>query len=597
MSRLVFDLEANGLYDEADTIWCICAEDLDTGEKYEWTSELNKTTTYSFMDQATELVGHNILNYDLPLLKKLWSWEPSKDVKITDTLVMSRLSNPDRPKPFGFTSKGGPHSLACWGYRVGKGKPGHEDWTVFSPDMLHRCKEDVGINVLTYHSLTSELTPIKEWQDALDIEYRIAKIISEQEHYGIYFDKPAADSLIEELTHKIDGIDRELVPSLPSTVKQRGATVMAPFTSTGKYTRRYREDISYCSGPFTRVDIIPFDLGSVAKVKDYLLSHGWVPENWNYSKLTGDRTSPKLEGDFYGIEGNLPTKVKERLTCRHRRSQIEGWLKSLRPNQTLPAGANPCGTNTGRMRHFTVVNIPKASVNVPYGTAMRSLFIPRPNYKLVGHDASGLELRMLAHYMNDAEYTHEILSGDIHEFNQRAAGLPNRDAAKTFIYAFIYGAGDAKLGSIIGGSANDGKEIRGKFLDAIPNLEKLIKRVKRASSKGWLRGLDGRKVMMRRGPDGRVMAHKALNTLLQHSGAIVMKQSCIELWDDVAANDITAHKVLDMHDEGQSEVLPKDVELYSKLAVKSIVTAGEHFNLNISLDAEAKVGMNLAETH
>ena len=103
--------------------------------------------------------------------------------------------------------------------------------------------------------------------------------------------------------------------------------------------------------------------------------------------------------------------------------------------------------------------------------------------------------------------------------------------------------------------------------------------------------------MMRRGPDGRVMAHKALNTLLQHSGAIVMKQSCIELWDDVAANDITAHKVLDMHDEGQSEVLPKDVELYSKLAVKSIVTAGEHFNLNISLDAEAKVGMNLAETH
>ena len=199
--------------------------------------------------------------------------------------------------------------------------------------------------------------------------------------------------------------------------------------------------------------------------------------------------------------------------------------------------------------------------------------------------------------MNDPEYTNAILEGDIHEFNQRAAGLPNRDAAKTFIYAFIYGAGDVKLGSIIGGSASDGKEIRGKFLDAIPNLERLIKRVKRASSKGWLKGLDGRRVMMRRGPDGRVMAHKALNTLLQHSGAIVMKQSCIGLWEAVAANGITAHKVLDMHDEGQSEVLPEHIELYSELAVQSIVQAGEHFNLNIPLDAEAKVGMNLAETH
>ncbi len=228
---------------------------------------------------------------------------------------------------------------------------------------------------------------------------------------------------------------------------------------------------------------------------------------------------------------------------------------------------------------------------------MRSLFIPRPGYKLVGHDASGIQLRMLAHYMDDPIFTNEILSGDIHEFNQRAAGLPNRDAAKTFIYAFIFGAGDGKLGSIIGGSAQDGATLRRKFLLALPNLEKLIKRVKRASSKGWLKGLDGRRLIMRRGPDGRVMAHKALNVLLQGGEAVVMKQSCNMLWEAVAANDVIAHKVLDMHDEGQSEVLPEHIELYSELAVQSIIQAGEHFNLNIPLDAEAKVGMNLAETH
>jgi hypothetical protein len=136
----VFDLEANGLYDEADTIWCICAKDVDTGDTYEYTVENN--TKPSFLDKATELIGHNIINYDLPVLEKLWSWRPSDDVKITDTLVMSRLFNPDRPKPSNPACKSGPHSLEAWGYRVGKGKPDHEDWHVFSPAMLRRCQED-----------------------------------------------------------------------------------------------------------------------------------------------------------------------------------------------------------------------------------------------------------------------------------------------------------------------------------------------------------------------------------------------------------------------------------------------------------------------
>ena len=495
--RLVFDIEANGLYDTVDTIWCICAKDLDTGEKYEWTIENTKRP--SFLDSATVLIGHNILNYDLPVLKKLWDWEPNENTKITDTLVMSRLANPDRPKPPRYTGKGGPHSLEAWGYRVGKGKPEHNEWHVFSPDMLRRCREDVEINYLTYYSVASELKDFSE--ESIEIEHQIAKIITEQEHYGIRFDVDNAKKFIKYLDQQIEMIDNEILPNLPKTL--------------------------LVGGPFQRVRFVSFDIGSTTKVKDYLLENGWQPDFWNISKTTGERSSPKLEGEFRGITGDIPRKVRERITWRHRRSQIEGWIRNVRIIYTdtisntanmvdsdgnvnitdgssggrrlycLPAGANPCGAPTGRMYHSTVVNIPKANTNkktkqliwtperqkVIFGTQMRSLFIPRDGYVLVGHDAAGIELRMLAHYMDDKDFINEILNGDPHEYNRFKAGLPTRDAAKTFIYALIYGAGDAKIGAIIGGDANDGRDIKREYFAAIPKLEKFISSVKRAAGR------------------------------------------------------------------------------------------------------------------
>ena len=581
--RLVFDIEANGLYDTVDTIWCICAKDLDTGEKYEWTIENTKRP--SFLDSATVLIGHNILNYDLPVLKKLWDWEPNENTKITDTLVMSRLANPDRPKPPRYTGKGGPHSLEAWGYRVGKGKPEHNEWHVFSPDMLRRCREDVEINYLTYYSVASELKDFSE--ESIEIEHQIAKIITEQEHYGIRFDVDNAKKFIKYLDQQIEKIDNEILPKLPKTL--------------------------LVGGPFQRVRFVSFDIGSTTKVKDYLLENGWQPDFWNISKTTGERSSPKLEGEFRGITGDIPRKVRERITWRHRRSQIEGWIRDVRVDGALPAGANPCGAPTGRMYHSTVVNIPKSNTSkstghliwtperqkVIFGTQMRSLFIPRDGYVLVGHDAAGIELRMLAHYMDDKDFINEILNGDPHEYNRFKAGLPTRDAAKTFIYALIYGAGDAKIGAIIGGDANDGRDIKREYFAAIPKLEKFISSVKRAAGRGWLKGLDGRKLILRKDDSGRIQRNKGPNTLLQSGATIVMKKSCILLWSDIVKNNIHAHKVLDMHDEGQSEVWNEEdnINRYCELAVDSIVKAGQHFNLNIPLDGEAKVGMNMAETH
>ncbi len=626
--RLVFDIEANGLYDDADTIWCICAEDVDTGEKWEYGGDGFSLHSLPLLSKATELIGHNIINYDLPLLKKILGWAPNETTKITDTLVMSRLANPDRPKPPGYTGKGGPHSLEAWGYRVGKGKPEHDEWNVFSPAMLRRCREDVGINVLAYHTISSgELNEFSEV--CIDLEHSVAACITRQEHYGIRFDKERAEEYVSDLTGRIDQIDRDIVPKLPKSLEVLGTTVTNPFLKTGGYRKQTKDYLEQAynkcphefrlsnldtliGGPYTRIKFNTFDLGSTQKVKEFLLSSGWLPENWNYSKTTGERTSPKLEGDFHGVDGEIPKAVKERITWRHRRSQIEGWISNVRSDNTLPAGANPCGTNTGRMRHRIVVNIPKANTDKEgaliwdteqqkdtYGTQMRSLFIPREGYVLVGHDASGLELRMLAHYMNDPEFTKEILDGDIHTFNQLRAGLPTRDSAKTFIYALIYGAGDAKIGSVVGGDASDGKQLKSEYFGALPRLAKFIDSVKRASGKGWLKGLDGRRVYMRRDASGRIARSKAPNTLLQNAGAVVMKKSCVILWDEVNRAQIKAQKVLDMHDEGQSEVWndSKHIEPYCEIAVNSITQAGEYFNMNIPLAAECKIGMNLAETH
>ena len=218
---------------------------------------------------------------------------------------------------------------------------------------------------------------------------------------------------------------------------------------------------------------------------------------------------------------------------------------------------------------------------------------------LVGHDASGLELRMLAHYMNDDDYTELILHGDIHTHNQKLAGLPTRDDAKRFIYASIlYGAGDQKTGEIIGKGAREGKAIKAKFFSSQPSLKSLIEGVSKAASRGYLVGLDGRRLIMRRNPkNGQVQTHKALNTLLQGGGSVLMKHSIVILDRLIKENGLHSLKVVDYHDEAQFECLPHEADLHGELAIQSIRDAGILLGLRCPMDAEYSVGRNWSETH
>lgn len=448
--RLVIDTESDGFLNECTKLHVCCTYNLDTQE--EWYST-DYDEIREQLSSATELIAHNLIDHDLPVLEKLLGWKPNDTTKITDTLILSRLSNPDRSVPTQMVRDGvkaGPHSLAAWGYRVGVGKPEHEDWSVYSEAMLHRCREDVRINARVYDILREET---KDFGESIEIEHEVQRIISQQERDGVYFNTELARNYVNELGRRVSTIDQQLAPRLLRKCRQVGVSVNKPFkkdgslskmaydwlTSTIEVFNKYPKDIPWydidsIAGPFTRIEWIETDLNSDKQVKEWLFTLGWKPTEWNKSPTTGERTSPKLtEDSFKSLPEDVGESLKQRVTWRHRRSQIQGWIDQVRPDHCLPAGANPLGTNTGRMRHRCVVNVPKAADFVPFGKEMRSLFTARPGRCIVGHDASGLELRMLAHYMNDKEFTEQVLDGDIHSFNQRLAGLPTRDAAKTFI--------------------------------------------------------------------------------------------------------------------------------------------------------------------
>jgi len=259
---------------------------------------------------------------------------------------------------------------------------------------------------------------------------------------------------------------------------------------------------------------------------------------------------------------------------------------------------NTNGAITGRCTHSRPNMAQVPSVGSPYGKECRSLFKATDGAVLIGCDASGLELRCLAHYLypyDGGDYANKILQGDIHTVNQNAAGLPTRDAAKTFIYAFLYGAGDEKIGKVIGRGRSAGRAIKATFLERLPALAQLKACIVNSlSSRDWLKGLDGRKLFIR-------SAHAALNTLLQGAGAVIMKQATVHLYETLTKAGLQHGEdygfVAHVHDEFQVETKPQYVDLILKESVNAIRQAGTTLGFKCPLDGEARAGSNWAETH
>ena len=576
MKQFVLDIEANGL--DPDTVWCIVVRQLGHDDPLTWSGDrLPEFITWLQLQDECELIGHNLIGYDIPVLEKLLAVDFSK-CKITDTLVMSRLANPSRE---------GGHSLDNWGTILNCPKGDHNVWDVFSYDMLEYCIQDVRVNTLVYKRLLSELRGFES--ESIDLEHEVQSIVTQQIKTGWLLDQGKAYNLLATLKEKKNDLEdevHEVFKPLPTFVKEITPKIKKDGTLSVVGLKFLGEQWETAVAPFSRIDFPVFNLGSRQQIGRHLQYYGWKPKQFTE---TGQAI---VDEAVLGTVKGIPQAalIAEYLMIQKRVAQVQSWLEAVKDDGRVHGYVNANGAVTGRMTHSSPNMGQVPAVYSPYGKQCRDVWTVPEGYKLVGMDASGLELRMLAHYMNDEVYTNEILTGDIHTANQLASGLETRDQAKTFIYAFLYGAGDAKIGSIVGGTAKDGKRLKEKFLGNTPSLGRLRERVGVASGRGYVLGLDGRRVYVR-------SQHAALNTLLQSAGAIVMKKALCLLDEYATKWNINYNFIGNIHDEIQTEVREEKSEVFGRLATSCVEAAGIYYKLNCPLAGEFKVGDSWADTH
>jgi DNA polymerase I-like protein with 3'-5' exonuclease and polymerase domains len=552
--RIILDIETNLAHDK---IWCVVTRDIDTGDV-----EVYKDS-YGFgwdlqddLAKADQIIAHNGIFFDFPVLKRVWGITVKKS-QVVDTLVLSRLYNPSLEDG---------HSLAAWGQRLGFPKGDFTDFdSGLTKEMEEYCIQDTLVTKKLYEHLTKEMQNGYSKESAT-LEHEVAIIIAEQERNGFKLNEAAALQLLSVLKTKLDAIQIEMAAIFPDKVTSG---------RTHKTSGKPLKDI-----------IEPFNPGSRQQIAERLTEKGWKP-----NKFTEKGSVIVDETTLESLDFPEAKTLAEYMMLQKRIAQIDSWLEALGKDGRVHGRVITNGAVTGRMTHMkpNMAQVPNSGS--PYGHECRDLWIVEKGYKLVGIDASGLELRMLAHYMNDNVYTHEVVSGDIHTANQTAAGLQTRNQAKTFIYAFLYGAGSAKIGSIVGGSAKEGQKLIDSFLRNTPKLKALREKVARIYAKeGWLPGLDGRKLLVR-------AEHSALNTLLQGAGAIVMKQAVVILHKKLRQSKIDFKIVANVHDEWQIEVEDSRADEAGQLGKQSIKEAGIVLNMRCPLDGEYKVGNSWKETH
>jgi DNA polymerase I len=547
MGMIYIDCETNRA---ADTIWCaVTIKGTDTKV---WTSP-EGLQEYIGDD---DVYAHNGIGFDYPVLKRCWGIT-LKRKQCKDTLILSRLYNP--------VIDGG-HSLKAWGIRLrGDEKIDFTDFDAgLSEEMITYCIRDTQLLQKLHKHLMFEMKAFS--QQSIDLEHNIAIEIQKQEKYGFLLNMQDAVSLLASLKNRMSTIEEGLQEIFPPIVTERWSE------KTGKQLK-------------DKVEV--FNVGSRQQIASRLESLGvvWKQFTENGNKVVNEVTLSEID---------LPEakEVAEYLTLQKRVGLVEAWIDNADAKNRVHGRVITNGAVTGRCTHSNPNMGQVPAVGSPYGKECRSLWTVPDDSLLVGVDLSGIELRCLAHYMQDDEWTKELLEGDIHTKNQLAAGLPERSMAKTMIYATLYGAGPAKIGSIVGGGSKEGGVILDNFYTNTPKLQELIDRVSRIAEKGHIPGLDGRRVIVR-------SAHSVLNTLLQSCGAVIAKEWVCETHRGLHRAGISRYvnQVAFVHDEIQLEAKKQYAEQVAKIAVEAAAVAGKTLKFRVPVDAEAKIGRNWAECH
>ena len=542
--RAVVDIETDSL--DATKVHCIVAKDIDSGRVYPFPPDM----IHGFRDWSQgvkQFIMHNGLSFDAPVCNRLLGTN-IKPSQIIDTLVLSQLFNPIREG----------HSLKAWGERLGFPKGDVDTFEVYTPDMLEYCKQDVNITHKLFNILQNEGKGFSS--SSIRLEHKVRVIIDKQEKNGFAMDMQKAMSLYNKLRDEANGLEKWSVTTFEPTVVELK----------------------------TKTKYIPFNIGSRQQIADRLMKLGWKPK-----KHTDKGNIIINEAVLDTIDMPEAKKFSRFFLLQKRIAQIKSWIEACDDKDGRVHGrVMTLKTITGRMSHHSPNMAQIPAVRSPYGKECRDCWtVDNPyTHSIVGTDASGLELRCLAHLMNDTTFTDILLTGDIHTHNMKMAGLTDRDQAKTFIYAFMYGAGASKIGQIVGAGAKEGQQLINKFLSSMPALKRVRDAVTKAASKGTIKGIDGRRLHIR-------SPHSALNTLIQGAGAVVCKVWLCNMNKRINRTGIDAKLVASIHDEYQFEVSNKVINKFGQLTKDAMKDTEKQLQMKCPLDNEWKVGKTWAETH
>ena len=598
--KLVFDIESNGLLPTVSEFHCAGAKCVETEEEF-WFRPHQLQELLDLLDTADVIIAHNAYGYDVEALRILSgnNWEPK--AKVQCTKVMSQMLNYRR---FGFG-----HSLKQWGVAFGDQKGDYDGgWDYFNENMFDYMKQDVRLGTKVYKHLLQEVSNYIKASGskgillALRSEMQMDHIMVKQSRNGWKFNLEESQDLVKTVESKMKVTQDFINPLLPARVRRidGNETKQPKYTKAGKPLAWLRnwfqlgDDVTVVDcpvwGEFSRIEFIAGDVGNTDTVKRHLYSLGWKPDEWNWKKVNGQfiKISPKLSDGSLEPMGAIGLALMEYYTLRSRHSIIKGWFEHVDKDSRLHGDVFNIGTPTFRQAHKIIANLPSGKATL--GPEVRSLFVAEKGYTLVSADSAGCQLRLLAHFMDNAAYTKEVLEGDIHQKNADILGC-SRDKAKPFIFAYLYGGGGKKLGSILGVSEKEGTRLKKKFTEAIPALAKLISKVKAISSnQGYIPGLDDRPIYCD-------SDHKALNYLIQGAESVVMKATVIMIDEKLTEAGIDYKHLLFYHDEHTVEVREDQAEQARDIIMECFREAPKAYGIDIMECGDCKLGKDYFAVH
>jgi DNA polymerase I-like protein with 3'-5' exonuclease and polymerase domains len=576
--RLVLDIETdevkNGLPTE---VKLIVAKDIDTREYYVWAT---RDEIYNDFPKFTKLIqhkyiGHNFIDFDAAVMNHLLGTS-IKAEQCEDTMLLSYMFYPL-----------GKHSLAYWGEQLRFPKMEQPDFNgPVTPYWIEYCKKDVNLTHKVWDHFQPQMKLFS--RKSIELEYKVRELITEQERNGFTLDCQKAMMLQARLQERAKVLEDEVQRSfLPLPVHVRDC--VPKYKQDGQLSAvglNHLEDKASVAGPHSIIEWPEFNLSSRQQIVRQLEYRGWKPTNFTEKgqAIVDETTLETLDIP----EAKL---IAEYLMVEKRQAQVTSWLGKVGFRGKVHGRVSTLQAISNRMGHSSPNMAQVPASYSPYGKECRECWtVSSSGYHLLGCDAASLELRGLAHYMGDPKFIKEVTEGDVHTANQKAAGLDTRDQAKTFIYAFIYGAGPAKIGAIVGGSAKDGQRLITSFLENTPALATLRSRVEMSAKRGYLVGMDGRRLTVR-------SPHAAMNLLIQGAGAVVCKQWLVEITKLYREAKLDVKLVASIHDEYQFEVRKEHAEQLGAITKLAIKNTELIVGSKCPLDSGFKIGSTWQQTH